>query len=66
VWSSSGILNVLARVASMQSLTTGMSLIALLNPKTFIFLQKCPSYSGNLNSEMPGDIKNAFLHWGDV
>ncbi len=56
----------LARVASMQSLTTGMSLIALLNPKTFTFLQKCPSYSGNLNSEMPGDIKNAFLHWGDV
>ena len=39
---------------------------ALLNPKTPIFLQKLPSYSGNLNSETPGDSKNAFQHCGDV
>ena len=24
------------------------------------------SYTGNLQSEMPGDSKTAFLHWGDV
>ncbi len=34
---------------------------ALLNPKTSVYLQKRPSYSGNLNSEMPGDSKNACL-----
>ncbi len=29
-------------------------------------LQRRPSYSRNLNSETPGDSKNAFLRWGDV
>jgi len=33
---------------------------ALLNPETSIFLQKRPSYGGNLNLETPGDRKNAF------
>jgi len=40
--------------------------LSLLNPKTSITLQERPSYSGNLNSETPGDSTNAFLHWGDV
>ena len=30
------------------------------------FIQKHPFYSGNPNSETPGDSKNAFLYWGDV
>jgi len=36
------------------------------NPETAIFIQKRPFYTGNLNSETPGNSKNAFLHWGDV
>ncbi len=28
--------------------------------------QKHPFYSRNLNTEMPGDSKSIFLHWGDV
>jgi hypothetical protein len=39
---------------------------ALFHPKTSIFLQNRPSYSGSLNPEMPGSSKNASLHWGDV
>ncbi len=39
---------------------------ALLNPKMSIFSQKRPSHGGILNSETPGDSKNAFLHWVDV
>ncbi len=39
---------------------------ALFNPETSIQIQKRPFYSGNQNSETPGDSKNAFLHWGDV
>jgi len=35
-------------------------------PKRFSFFKKRPFYSGNLNSETPGDNKNAFLHCGDV
>ena len=31
-----------------------------------ILIQKRPCYSGNLNSETPGDSKNAYLHWEDV
>jgi len=40
--------------------------IALFNPETSILIQKLSFYSGNLNSETPGDSKNAFLRWGDV
>jgi len=39
---------------------------ALFNPKTSILIQKRHPYTGNLNSEMPGDSKNAFLHCGHV
>jgi len=39
---------------------------ALSNPKTPIYIQKCPFYNENLNLGMPGDSKNAFLHWSDV
>ncbi len=39
---------------------------ALFNPETSIFIQKRHPYTGNLNSETPGDSKNAFLHCGDV
>ncbi len=31
-----------------------------------ILIQKRHPYTGNLNSEMPGDSQHAFLHWGDV
>ncbi len=31
-----------------------------------ILIPKCRSYTGNLNSETPGDSTNAFLHCGDV
>jgi hypothetical protein len=30
---------------------------ALFNPEMSVLLQKCPSYTGNLNSETPGDSK---------
>ncbi len=39
---------------------------ALFNLKTSMLIQKCHPYTGNLNSETPGDSKNAFLHWGNV
>ncbi len=39
---------------------------ALPNPKMPILSQKRDPYTGNLNSETPGDSKNAFLHCGDV
>ena len=39
---------------------------ALYNPKSSILIQKRHPYTENLNSETPGDSKNAFLHWGDV
>ena len=35
---------------------------ALFNPDTSILIQKRHPYTGNLNSETPGDSKNAFLH----
>jgi hypothetical protein len=35
---------------------------ALSNPETSITIQKCHSYTRNLNLEMSGDSKNAFLH----
>ena len=41
--------------------------IALLtSSKTSIVVQKRHPYTGNLNSEVSGDIKNAFLPCGDV
>ncbi len=39
---------------------------ALFNPETSILIQKRYPYTGNLNSETPGESKNAFLHCGDV
>jgi len=34
------------------------------NPKTFIILQKRPSYKGNFSpNETPGDSRNTFLYW---
>ena len=39
---------------------------AVFNPQQCILNQKRHPYTGNLNSEMLGDSKNAFLHWGDV
>ena len=35
--------------------------MALVNPKSFLLIQKCHPYAGNLNSEMSGDSRNAFL-----
>lgn len=40
--------------------------IALFNPKTSTFVQKCCPYTGNLNSETSEDNKNVFLLCGDV
>ena len=37
---------------------------ALLNPKTSIL--KRHLYTGNVNSDMPGDSKSVFLHDGDA
>ena len=31
-----------------------------------IVIQRRPFYGGNVNSEMPGNSKNVFLHWDDV
>ncbi len=42
------------------------TLQALFNPEMSIFVQKRPSYSGDLNSETPGDSKNAILHGEDL
>ncbi len=39
---------------------------ANVNTKTSILSQKHPFYSGNLNSRMPGDSRNACLNWADV
>ena len=39
---------------------------ALFNPETSIATQKRHPYPGTLSSETCGDIKNAFLHCGDV
>jgi hypothetical protein len=40
--------------------------VALLSPEMSILIQKRPCYSGNLNSETPGDSTNTYLHWEDV
>ncbi len=40
--------------------------IALSSPKTSIFTQKRYPYTGNLNSDAPGDSNGAFLHCGGV
>ena len=42
------------------------SLSALFSLKASILIHKCHPYTGNLNSETPGDSKNAFLHREDV
>ncbi len=39
---------------------------ALFNDRKSTLVQKHHPYTGNLNSETPGDSNNAFLHWGDV
>ncbi len=39
---------------------------ALFNSKTAISVQERHPYTRNLNSEMPRDSKNAFLHCEDV
>ncbi len=39
---------------------------ALSDPEMSIVIQKRHLYTGNVNSETPGDSRNAFLHWGDV
>ena len=41
-------------------------LAAFLDPQTCTLLQKLPFHRGNLNSDMPGDCKDVYLHWGDV
>ncbi len=35
---------------------------ALFNPETSFLIQKRHLYTGNLNSETPGDSRNTFLH----
>jgi hypothetical protein len=40
--------------------------VALFNPKMSIVTQKHHPYTGNQNSETPGDRENAFLPCGDV
>ena len=39
---------------------------ALFNPEPAVLIQKRHPYTGDLNSETPGDSTNAFLHWGYV
>ncbi len=51
---------------SSRGAATLIFLQALLNPETSILIQKRHSHTRNLNSETPGDSKNAFLHCGDV
>lgn len=36
---------------------------ALFNLETSVSIQKHRHYTGNLNSETPGDSKSAFLHY---
>ena len=43
-----------------------MSQLLFSIPETSFLFQERPFYSGNLNSEMPGDIQNTFLRLGDV
>ena len=38
----------------------------LVNPKTSTLIHKRHLYTGNLNREMSGDSKKAFLHCGSV
>ena len=48
--------------------TAGKVTLALFNPETSIavVIQEHHLYTGNLNSETPGDSKNGFLHCGGV
>ena len=53
----------------VHSLSAGQSIkfsACSCQSRTFVLIQKRHPYTGNLNSEMPGDSKNAFLHCGDV
>ena len=38
----------------------------LFNPKMYISIQNRHAYTGDVNSERPGDSKNVFLQCGDV
>jgi len=40
--------------------------MALFNPEMSNLIQKRHPYTGNVNSETPGDSETAFLHWGDT
>ena len=51
---------------SQQEMLSCIDRVALFNPETSILIQKRHPYTGNLNSEMLGDSKNVFQHWGDV
>ena len=48
------------------SCCTSLHASTVFNCKTFPVVQTRRFYSGNLNSEMPGDSKDAVLHGGDV
>ena len=39
---------------------------ALLSPKASVVMYKRPFHNGSLNSEMPWDSYNAFLHYGNA
>ncbi len=39
---------------------------ALVNPETYISIQKCCPYTRHLNSETSGESKNTFVHCGDA
>jgi len=45
---------------------TEVTAVAPFNPKTCISMQKRHPYTGNLNSKLSGDRKNALLLCGDV
>jgi len=51
-------------VSLVSAISNDCKLLAI--PKRLFAIQKRPFYTGNLNSETPGNSKNAFLHWGDV
>ena len=38
-------------------------MMSYLNPKTSSLIQRRHPYTGNLNSEMPGDSEIVFLRW---
>ncbi len=40
--------------------------MAVFDTETSILIENRHPYTGNVNSEMPGDRQNAFLHCGDA